>query len=383
MVINLYDMNQKRPKIICFNQVLTDHIVDVASRVGDTVLIYGKGGRVRRNFEGVKRVPLRVTFLGVRAVTRFFFPKNQTHHPRYFIGLGRVLRHEKPDVVVATDIFQPHAWRCIRYARLNGRRLILLSETKKWPGSKFGKIWLRFSLWYIRRNLKYIDKIVVWTEQGRKFYARYMPEANVELIPAPVDTNFFYPAQKKDWLPEGKLRILMNARFVSFKRHNDLLKAVLILREKGLKASVSLIGSKGLGVEDMEKQIAKYGLRDVVHILPPRQFEEMPSLYHEHDVLVLPSYQEAIGMVVPEAMSCGVPTITSDTVGANLYVKEGVTGLIFKTKDVTDLANKLAECFDARKLQVMGKSARQYCVDNFGNEQIEERFDKLFRQISK
>jgi glycosyltransferase involved in cell wall biosynthesis len=151
----------------------------------------------------------------------------------------------------------------------------------------------------------------------------------------------------------------MNARFLAFKRHQDLLVAVRDLIQAGRSVSVSLIGSMDLGMDDITNLITELDLNDVVTIVPPRPHADMSALYHAHDVLILPSYNEAIGMVVPEAMACGIPTITSDTVGANVYVTQGVTGYIFNTGNVQDLSEKIDSCFDAVSLQKMGESARQ------------------------
>ena len=101
----------------------------------------------------------------------------------------------------------------------------------------------------------------------------------------------------------------------------------------------------------------------------------MPQLYQDHDVLVLPSYNEAIGMVVPEAMSSGIPTITSDTVGANVYVLPGKNGLIFETGNVKALKAALQEYVESPSLRYRhGAAAAEHVRDNFTASRIAERF---------
>ena len=112
----------------------------------------------------------------------------------------------------------------------------------------------------------------------------------------------------------------------------------------------------------------------MVVFLEPVSHTKLVSVYHAHDVLVLPSYNEAIGMVVPEAMACGIPTITSDTVGANVYVQEGETGYVFPTSDVEALAQTLEKLCDPAELAKMGQAARERIETEFTIEKSAEKF---------
>jgi len=96
----------------------------------------------------------------------------------------------------------------------------------------------------------------------------------------------------------------------------DLLLDIFEQFEKAsVHAHLTLIG----GVSDRTLATRARGLRNVT--LQP--FVEHPALFEEiakHDVLVLPSRFDSFGMVVPEAMSVGVPTIVSDQVGAKCII---------------------------------------------------------------
>ncbi|HXI93331.1 MAG TPA: glycosyltransferase [Blastocatellia bacterium] len=98
---------------------------------------------------------------------------------------------------------------------------------------------------------------------------------------------------------------------------------------------------------------------------------EITRAYAVADCLVLPSdYGETWGLVVNEAMACGLPAIVSDRVGsAPDLVEEGVTGGVFPCGDINALAQKLqAFASDPAKLARMGEQAKQringYSVGN-------------------
>ena len=70
---------------------------------------------------------------------------------------------------------------------------------------------------------------------------------------------------------------------------------------------------------------------------------EIPAAYAACDALVLPSdYGETWGLVVNEAMACGVPAVVSDAVGCGPdLVEEGQTGMIFPLGDIPALARAI------------------------------------------
>jgi len=93
---------------------------------------------------------------------------------------------------------------------------------------------------------------------------------------------------------------------------------------------------------------------------------EITRAYAAADCLVLPSdYGETWGLVVNEAMACGLPAIVSDRVGcAPDVVEEGVTGGVFPCGDINALAQKLqAFASDPAKLARMAEQARQRISD--------------------
>jgi glycosyltransferase involved in cell wall biosynthesis len=66
----------------------------------------------------------------------------------------------------------------------------------------------------------------------------------------------------------------------------------------------------------------------------------MPSIYAAADLLVLPSdHQETWGLVVNEAMACGIPAVVSDAVGCGPdLIETGRTGAVFPLGDIAALA---------------------------------------------
>lgn len=89
---------------------------------------------------------------------------------------------------------------------------------------------------------------------------------------------------------------------------------------------------------------------------------EMPKAYAAADCMVLPSdFGETWGLVVNEAMVCGLPAIVSDRVGCGPdLVLDGVTGAIFPFGDVDELARRMVEiAADQERRKAMGERAQK------------------------
>jgi glycosyltransferase involved in cell wall biosynthesis len=92
-----------------------------------------------------------------------------------------------------------------------------------------------------------------------------------------------------------------------------------------------------------------------------RQIEENPIFYALAEAFVLPSLYEEWGLVVNEAMACGLPVLVSRTVGsAEDLVEDGVNGFQFDPSLPAELAEKLAALAESPELRAsMGEASRE------------------------
>ena len=295
--------------------------------------------------------------------------------PVLYNGLEKLIVENKYSMAIAMDVYQRYTWQLCKSKRKgNIPKLFLYAETKRWPRSSVARIALLFYLLKLKLLQKHFDGLWVYSKAGKDFFSPWFTRSRITIIPAAVDTSVFYPSNKKVFLPGGVLRILMNARYLPYKNHQALLHAVAQLKSEGYQVSITLIGRLDAGqksnIDDIKSAISSLSLSDIVSFREPVSQDSLREIYHNHDVLVLPSYNEAIGMVVPEAMACGLPTVTSDTVGANQYVKECVTGYIVKTGSASSLHDKLICLYAPNQLNVMSKCASDHVSTHYSLRKI-------------
>ena len=107
---------------------------------------------------------------------------------------------------------------------------------------------------------------------------------------------------------------------------------------------------------------------------------ELPQAYAAANCLVLPSdYGETWGLVVNEAMACGLPAVVSDRVGcAADLVESGVTGEIFPFGNVDALAGVLQSlAVSPERLREMGTRARARVADYSAEKAVAGTLDAI------
>jgi glycosyltransferase involved in cell wall biosynthesis len=80
-------------------------------------------------------------------------------------------------------------------------------------------------------------------------------------------------------------------------------------------------------------------LQERVHFLPFQT--DVTSVYSALDWMILPSDSETFGMVTIESMACGIPVLGSNAGGTTELITDGKNGLLFTTKNNSDLAQKM------------------------------------------
>lgn len=177
---------------------------------------------------------------------------------------------------------------------------------------------------------------------------------------AALRANWHVPLLHTCYLYAGKLE--------PKKRIMDLLRAFERALQKNTALHLLVAGS---GELMSEAQAFAQDRRLPVSFAGFLNQTEIARAYAAADCLVLPSdYGETWGLVVNEAMACGLPAIVSDRVGCGPdLVEEGRTGAVFPFGHVDALAGKLVDlASDAARLQGMGQEAREK-IDQYSVEQ--------------
>ena len=196
--------------------------------------------------------------------------------------------------------------------------------------------------------LKQFDACLYVGRRNREYLEHYgVPPARLFFSPHCVDNDAFAEggsaarAVRGQGKPRSRRRVLFVGRLVESKRPMDLVLAAARLAASGEAVELVIAGAGELQTQ-MEEAARAGGIE--IRFLGFVNQSRLPAVYASADVLVLPSIAvETWGLVVNEAMACGVPAVVSDAVGCGPdLVEPGVTGAVAALGDVASLAAAIA-----------------------------------------
>ncbi len=293
-------------------------------------------------------------------------------------GLWSALNHVSPQVVICGGYNYAASWEALLWARRHQVEFVLWSESNG-RDARRGRVWVERLKTYF---LRHCDRFVV-PGKASFDYLRSLgsPAASILTAPNAVDNRFFAiraeatRAQATEFREKLKLPlrfILFVGRLVPEKGVVDLLEAYAKL-ESGLRSEVGLVfAGDGVCREELARQ-AKHIGPGVVCFTGLAQREVLAALYALGETLVLPTHSDTWGLVVNEAMACGLPIIVSSVAGccADL-VEDGWNGYVVPPRDPQKLSvaidsllrqPELKQRMCARSLQRIRDYSPEACTD--------------------
>lgn len=206
------------------------------------------------------------------------------------------------------------------------------------------------------KSLQRTHKIIVSSETMANVWKCYHP--NVVIFPGGVDVEHF----KTNKITDNKIKkIFMSGRVEdSAKGFHVLYKACEKLRKK--RTDFELICTAGW----------ISGFPDWVKFMGWFDYNELPEIYSEMDICIVPSiWDEPFGIVALEGMAMGKPVIASNIGGLKTTIIHNATGFLFPPNDDEMLLSYIDQLLENNTLRKeMGNKAQQHVINNYTWEKI-------------
>jgi glycosyltransferase involved in cell wall biosynthesis len=136
-------------------------------------------------------------------------------------------------------------------------------------------------------------------------------------------------------------------------------------------------------VARLREIVSAHALSDRVRFLDQAPRQELPPVYHAHDVLVFPSvWEEPFGLTQIEAMACGLPVIGTGT-GGSAEILTGETALRFPPGDVDALAGCIARlAADPELRRRLGAGGARRVAERFDLEQTARQTREYLEHVA-
>jgi glycogen synthase len=220
--------------------------------------------------------------------------------------------------------------------------------------------------------------VVALSESLRSQALEADPSVDIDVISNGIDIEKFSPPRSPR--PERKsVRLVCVCRLVPRKGVDVLLEAMALLRQEPV--TLEIIGTGELE-ETLRERARALGVHRRVHFKGYVAQDELGAHYRRADAFVLPSLAESFGMVLLEAMSCGLPVVASRTGGIPETVTDGENGLLVPAGDPRELAAALRRLVNDRELRLeIGENNVRKVRARYTWAKVAEQYEHTYRHV--
>ena len=205
-------------------------------------------------------------------------------------------------------------------------------------------------------------------------------EERMHDIPQGVDCGLFKIGTRRPG-NEGSWRVLYVGRYDPRKGVDVLLEAMRRLRRHRSDVRLRLVGGSPVSgtAEGYHRKAAALGLTDCVDFVDEQPHEAIPRFMAEADLFVLPSFYDSFGLVLAEAMACGLPVVSTRCGGPEELVDEP-SGKLVPTGDSEALASGILEVID-RYGCYEREAIRERAKASWDLQRVAERIHSLYEEV--
>ena len=201
----------------------------------------------------------------------------------------------------------------------------------------------------------------------KTFLEKGFSEKKIIHIPFGVDLKSFKQIPKSD----GAFRIIFSGTICLRKGVHYLLQA---FSELNLPNSELLL--MGALTDEIKPFLKKY--KGSFNCIGHKQQSELYKYYSQGSVFVMPSIEEGLARVLPQAMSCGLPIIATPNTGSEDIIRDNIDGFIIPIRNTEKLKEKILYLYENPEIcKTMGQSAKErvsngFTWDDYGDKMIKE-----------
>ncbi len=268
-------------------------------------------------------------------------------------------------------------------ARLFRRRVVIHLH-----GGSFGRFYRQSSplmRWIIRFALGKARCAIVLGKNVVDAFDGVLPREMIRIVPNGIPDAFADRAPERSKGAEMQAPVLLYlSTLVAEKGFLDLLMALPKVRKRAGNVR-TVVAGEWCSERDREtalQLIERAGLENVVEFTGPVGPERKRELLANADALVLPTYNEGHPYVILEAMSAGLPIISTNVACIPETVRDGVEGFLIDSGDIDALADRIGQLLTNGSLRKeMGKNSRRRFLEQYTYEKFAERMESVFEEV--
>ncbi|WP_162144541.1 glycosyltransferase [Ectobacillus panaciterrae] len=233
----------------------------------------------------------------------------------------------------------------------------------------------------IHKLLKGSNVVITLGESWNKIIKQIEPESNTFIL-----RNSVQIPVNKNAINNERIKILFLAVLIKRKGILDLIEAskeIIKELEKNNKQVEFVIAGDGELAESAKALVVKLGLNSYFKFVGWVNNEQKHNLLRETDLFILPSYNEGLPMSILEAISYGIPVISTNVGSINEAVRNGENGFLLNAGDKDQLTEYTLKLLMGSDFYKMGARAREIAENFFNIDSYFETIKNLYLALNK
>ena len=286
----------------------------------------------------------------------------------YYRDLNGILDKNHYDLIQALDDSQITTVLTSIYCKKKGIKFVLWQGMYENYPEKYKRIIQYVFDWTLLKILKKNTKYCIAKTTSAKKYLEMKGFSNITVIPVGLELGNFandiaIDYRKKLGIPENQNILLYVGKVEERRKPIFCMDVYQKVKEKNNDCCLVYVG-KGPMLEVVHSYVIEKNIRDV-HFVDRIPQNELPDLYSESSLFILPTRYEIFGMVLMEAMYFESPVITYKAAGPIDVIDNEEDGIVMNNFDTEKWAEKILTHLEAGDCQEMGIKGRTKITDEY------------------
>ena len=298
--------------------------------------------------------------------------------------LSRLLRQRydafmaeyRPDIVVVTTYYAEIlelVTRCptpsVRIMESHIDKRFILSNDPVNRKSLLRWLHMLYDMRRVERAARHFDLLVALKQADADSWSRYVKTV--------VISNVVHLNSKGRYSEQTSHRVIFVGRYTEQKGIPELFQMWRLVYERHPDWHLDLYGEGDMQAW-MEREVARHPANIHIHEPHPHIFD----CYRESSIFVLTSVYEPFGLVMPEAMSCGLPVVSFDCPsGPADIITDGKDGFLIPDRNVRQFAERVCQLIDDEELRRRMGRAAVASAQRFSADRIMPQWKELFEHL--